>query len=67
MVAKAFINLQEARHVADYDLTAAYTRTDATDYLKQVDDAFERWRIIRVSDEANVFLAALMFARRWSK
>ncbi len=64
---RAFVALQEARHEADYDLAADYTRSEALDLLEQARAAFLAWRSVRISDEANVFLAALMFARRWAK
>jgi hypothetical protein len=66
-VAKTFVELQEARHRADYDLSATYTRVDTVEYLNQTASAFEDWKHIQNNDEAKVFLSALMFAKRWSK
>ena len=67
VVAKAFVSLQEARHRADYDIAASYSRPNALDALQTLNKAFLAWEKIRKHDEATVFLAALLFARRWSK
>jgi uncharacterized protein (UPF0332 family) len=66
-VAKAFVNLQEERHEADYDLTQIYTRVEVLDLLATAQDAFAVWKRVRQSDEANVFCAALLFHRSWSR
>jgi hypothetical protein len=66
-VAQAFVNLQVARHRADYDLLASFSRTDTLDLLSEARRAFEDWYRVQDTDEANVFLSALLFAKRWSK
>jgi len=66
-VARTFVLLQEARHSADYDLAADLLRTEALYYFQQASDAFAAWHRVRKTDEATVFLAALLFAGRWSK
>ncbi len=65
--AKAFIDLQTARHLADYDIAAAFTRLEADELLRQARGAFDDWAAIRATDEANVFLSALVFAKRWAR
>jgi uncharacterized protein (UPF0332 family) len=65
-VAEAFVELQEARHRADYDL-AEFTRLEVNEYLLQAGAVFHDWSSIRDSDEANVFLCGLLFAKRWAK
>lgn len=67
IVAEAFLELQNARHTADYDLAATYTRTHVAEFTKQAADAFEKWQSVRDSEEATVFIYALLFARRWAK
>ncbi len=67
LVAQWFVELQEARHRADYDPTATYDRTETLELLRTAGAAFAEWRKIRTNDEANVFLAALLFAGRWTK
>jgi uncharacterized protein (UPF0332 family) len=66
-IASAFVQLQAERHRADYDLSATFTRADATHFIEQGTIAFHHWSQVRNRDEATVFLAALMFAKRWSK
>jgi hypothetical protein len=66
-VARTFVLLQEARHSADYDLAADLLRTEALYYCQQTSDAFAAWHRVRRGEEATVFLAALLFAGRWSK
>ena len=66
-VARCFVELQEARHKADYDIAATQSRTEALEFVRQVRDAFAAWTAVRMHDEANVFLAALLFAGRWAK
>jgi hypothetical protein len=67
-VAATFVDLQQERHRADYDLGRPLTRTEATDLVERVEGAVEEWRAIRRtgagsrshSAEARVFLAALL-------
>jgi uncharacterized protein (UPF0332 family) len=66
-VAKAFLDLQEDRHTADYDAGKFYSRDDAIVAVETAERAFHIWRRIRNSDEISVFMAALAFGARWSK
>jgi len=66
-VARIFVVMQEARHQADYDLAKIYSRTETVKLLNEVKIASAQWSAIRSRPEANVFLAALLFAGRWSK
>ena len=63
-VARRFARLQEQRHVADYDNTTPWTRTDA---LKEVEDAelaFKDWKAIRHERIAQAFLISLLVKHR---
>ena len=68
LVAGAFVDLQQERHQADYDLARLLTRTEATDLVERVEAATAAWKAIRktgaksksYSFEARVFLAALL-------
>ena len=64
-VAKAFVDLQEARHRADYDLSRAVSRQDAIDRIKIAQNAFHAWNSIRNTPDAAVFLSALLLGKRW--
>jgi len=66
-VAQAFVELQEARHQADYDVRRPLTRSEVTAHVDRADAAIEAWKSIRkvleskgYSAEARTFLAALL-------
>ena len=62
-VAEAFIELQQARHEADYDSLRTFTRAEALDLVDMAEQAFANWRTIRRTIPADVFLAALLAHR----
>jgi uncharacterized protein (UPF0332 family) len=66
-MAETFVVLQDDRHIADYDLTAAYTRAEVLEVILRTEQAFADWKTTQPTAEAGVFLSALLFARRWSK
>jgi hypothetical protein len=65
IIADAFVELQEARHAADYDAGEFFTRPDVLAKIALVDEAFDAWRRVRRTANANVFLAALLLSRQW--
>ncbi len=56
-VANAFIELQEARHDADYNRFRRLTRREALDLA---DQAFQDWNEVRGSLQADTFLTGLL-------
>jgi len=66
-VARNFVQLQELRHEADYDVTAKFDRTTVQRQIKLAEQLFQNWNQIRGTEESKVFLAALMFGKRWNK
>ena len=56
-VATTFVDLQQARHEADYDTTRRFTRQDVIDLVDRAQQAFRDWRTVRKSVQADVFLA----------
>lgn len=60
MVASAFVDLQEARHQADYDLSRSVTRQEALDLVTSAEEAFHRWQDIRKQPDAKAFLVMLL-------
>jgi len=48
-VAQAFVNLQQARHEADYDTARRFTRAEAIDLVDQCDLAFTSWQTVRTT------------------
>ncbi len=66
-VASSFIQLQEARHSADYDLAYRLTERQANQYLEMAKIAIIGWRSIAGSAEANIFILSLLMWRNWEK
>ncbi|MGJ0557608.1 hypothetical protein [Methylocystis sp.] len=66
-VARAFVDLQEARHAADYDVSTDFNRADALSLIQKVEAAFSAWRGEKNSSDARVFLIALLINERWHK
>jgi F0F1-type ATP synthase assembly protein I len=61
------VQLQETRHVADYDHSASFVRAEALKIIADVDQAFAAWHSVRNQPNATVFLAALMLQRQWGR
>jgi uncharacterized protein (UPF0332 family) len=63
-VAAAFVTLQEARHVADYDNTKIWTSTEAGARLDDARAAFQNWQKIQSNPAAHEFLLALLIGKK---
>jgi hypothetical protein len=63
-VAQAFIDLQQARHDADYNLAQPFRRSHVQGHVATARDAFENWKRIQGSEEARLFLLALLLKAR---
>ena len=63
-VAKRFIQLQDNRHIADYDGTVVWTKTDALDEVRKAELAFRAWLSIRHSKIAQDYLVSLLIKPR---
>jgi hypothetical protein len=66
-VARGFVRLQDERHIADYDLADKFDRNRVQGLIREAERVFRDWDTVRNTDEAHVFLAALMFWNLWSK
>ncbi len=62
-VALNFIQLQQHRHVADYDNAKDWSRTDVDNVLTLATDAFEAWPSIRTADAAKDYLLQLFLPK----
>ena len=62
-VANAFIELQDARHDADYNRARRFTREETLDFVDQADQAFRDWTRVRVTLQADTFLTGLLAYR----
>jgi uncharacterized protein (UPF0332 family) len=63
-VADTFVQMQQHRHIADYDNDTKWTRVDAMNQVNAVADAFETWKSIRGDREAQKFLVSLLIRER---
>ncbi len=66
-VAKTFVDLQEARHEADYNLSKSFTRQEALAIVRRVEQAFVDWSGIRQDDFARTYLGCFLLWDKWDK
>jgi len=66
-VAQQFANLQELRHIADYDPGATFVRADVMTIIGRVSAAFELWPQFKNSPQVNAFLLSLLLWEKWAK
>lgn len=64
-VARTFVQLQQARHQADYDLAPSLNRNATLMLVRRVEQAFLDWREIRTSDAAGVYLGCFGLRSAW--
>ena len=58
-IAGTFVELQEKRHQADYDLTETFRRVEVLRLIEQTKTHVEKFRTLPVSDTRKFFLACL--------
>jgi hypothetical protein len=66
-VAETFVDLQEVRHLADYDLAHKFSRVDVLASIDSATIAFTNWKKVRSSANAQVFLIDLLLRKSWSR
>jgi hypothetical protein len=66
-VARNFIRLQDARHLADYDMGWTLTRIKSQEFVQEAEDAREAWLRIRKTAEANIFALSFLHWKHWEK
>jgi hypothetical protein len=67
-VANAFVQLQQARHEADYDLSRRIARDDVQELLEVADQAFQSLGSIgKKESQRRLFLLGLLFHQRWNR
>ena len=62
-LATTFVDLQQARHEADYDPARKFTRSEVLDLVGRVEQAFKDWSTIKNGLQADVFLTGLLAQR----
>ena len=55
-----FVDLQEARHEADYDTMRQFSRREVLDLVDRAEQAFVDWNRVRRSVQADTFLAGML-------
>ena len=63
-VAQIFVQLQQRRHIADYDNTEFWTRTEALGQVESAQKAFVMWKAIRREQIAQAYLVSLIVKKR---
>jgi len=63
-VAKTFAQLQEQRHVADYDNAKFWTKTEALSQVASVQQAFPAWKRIAKESITQAYLISLLVRKR---
>jgi hypothetical protein len=66
-ILSAFIELQEARHKADYDLTEQWDRLDVLTKIGLARRAFLAWGAVRKSPNVATFMTCVAFRKEWGK
>lgn len=69
VVAGAFVNLQQARHEADYNLASSFSKAEVMDLLNLAEQAFQEWSEVKTDEWefARVYLLSLLLWDRWEK
>jgi hypothetical protein len=66
-VVEAFVDLQEARNDADYNLNKPWNRLDVLTLIQAVRQAFADWASVRSTPTAAVFAVALVLQKHWGR
>ena len=59
-VASSFVQLQQARHEADYNRVVRFSRKEALDLVDTAEQTFKDWKEIRKDNQADIFLIGLL-------
>ncbi|HZU99195.1 MAG TPA: hypothetical protein VFF73_20985 [Planctomycetota bacterium] len=59
-VAQAVLDLQQARHEADYNLHEPLTRTEALEFVEKAEQAQKAWKRVRKDDVSDLYLLLLL-------
>ena len=63
LVVTTFVQLQQQRHEADYNVEERFLRADTTRLIKDAQAAFDAWKRIRRTNEARQFLLCLLLGK----
>ncbi len=60
VVASTFVQMQEQREDADYDVSQQWSRQEVERQIESIEDAFRSWMAIRDKREVQQFLVLLL-------
>jgi hypothetical protein len=63
-IGRLFVQLQELRHLADYDVSTNVTRFQAVEAVRMATELTELWKGIRRTPAADLFLVAMLVRSR---
>ena len=63
-VAEAFVELQQSRHLADYDDSRVWTKVEVMTHINTVNTAFQKWGQVKNQADAQDFLLSLFVPDR---
>ena len=66
-LARNFRQLQQERHIADYDLGSNWNRPRARQAIQDAKDAMDAWKRVKRNSQANIFALALLDLDRTQK
>jgi hypothetical protein len=66
-VAQAFVDLQQARHEADYNLTLRLNREETLTLVRRARQAVADWEQVKRTDDARLYLACFLLWKRWDE
>lgn len=67
LVAKVFVDLQEARHEADYNVGQDLNQEEAQSHVRDARKAFVAWARVKDTADARIFLACFSLWETWNK
>lgn len=67
ILSRAFVELQQERHRADYDLSRPFTRAESQYLIDQTRDAFDNWNRLKQNDRelARFYAMCLLNWNNW--
>ncbi|MBY0523784.1 MAG: hypothetical protein K2R98_10325 [Gemmataceae bacterium] len=66
-VASSFLELQQARHLADYDVRRVFSRQEVLRCVDLSRQAFADWERVKKNDDARLYLACFLLWKRWDE
>lgn len=67
IVAGTFVDLQQHRHDADYDIARRFRRSEVEILVESAAEALRIWKTIRTEPVTRVYLIALLVSKKWDR